>query len=396
MRVALFVETYLPYINGVVTHVKLLKEGLESLGHEVLVITADPGTYRHRLQGNVLHCPAKKFKKLYGYGLASPVSKKRMRILKNFDPDVLHIHQEFGVGLFGAMAAKMLKKPLVYTLHTMYDDYLYYIAPRKLIPAAKRVSHDYSRFLAKRATALTGPSAKVQEYFEQCGLHKHVNVVRNPVETETFCRDKITQEQTRAVRKQYDIPEDATLVCFCGRIGREKSVDVLLQFWKEAVTEQDNAYLMILGDGPCREELCELAASLGISDHVRFTGKVLHEELPPYYAASDLYITASLSDTNSISMLEGMSTGLPVLHILDKLNAGQVKHGVNGFIYESAEQMAQEIRDWKALPDEEKKALSERTRQSVLCAGATDLAKTIEGIYQSAIDSNLRELAEKA
>ena len=70
MRIALFTETYLPYINGVVTHVKLLREGLEKLGHTVLVVTSDPNTHHHYIEDGVLHCPAVKLKKIYGYGLA--------------------------------------------------------------------------------------------------------------------------------------------------------------------------------------------------------------------------------------------------------------------------------------------------------------------------------------
>ena len=158
MKVALFTETYLPYINGVVTHVKVLKEGLEKLGHEVLVVTADTNAKRHYIRDGILHCPAKSFKRFYDYGLATPVSSTRLKLIKRFDPDIIHIHNEFGIGFSGAMIAKRLKVPLVYTLHTMYDDYLYYIAPRPFIPFVKKTSRKYARFLANNASALTGPS----------------------------------------------------------------------------------------------------------------------------------------------------------------------------------------------------------------------------------------------
>ena len=88
--------------------------------------------------------------------------------------------------------------------------------------------------------------------------------------------------------------------------------------------------LMIVGDGPEKEPLEQLAKELKITDTVVFTGKVVHDELPPYIHTCDIYVTASLSDTNSISMLEGMAGGLPVLQLYDELNADQVKDGVNG------------------------------------------------------------------
>ena len=160
MKIAIFAETYLPYINGVVTHIKILKEGLEQLGHTVLIVTADPDTKHHYLKDNVLHCPAHRSQRLYGYGLASPVSRRRLKFVEDFDPDIIHIHQEFGIGLSGIMIAKLLKKPLVYTLHTMYDEYLYYVAPRALLPVVKKISHRYSRAIANSAHAITGPSKK--------------------------------------------------------------------------------------------------------------------------------------------------------------------------------------------------------------------------------------------
>ena len=110
MKIALFAETYLPFINGVVTHISILRDGLIKLGHEVLVVAADPKAKHHYIEDGVLHCPAHKSrsKRFYGYGLANPISRTRLKILKEFDPDILHIHQEFGLGLFAAKAADRL------------------------------------------------------------------------------------------------------------------------------------------------------------------------------------------------------------------------------------------------------------------------------------------------
>ena len=163
MRIAIFAETYVPFINGVVTHVKVLKDGLTRLGHEVLIVTADPEARKHYIKDGVLYCPAHTMKRLYGFGMASPVSRKRMQLLKAFQPDVLHVQQEFGIGLFGVEAAKKLHKPLVYTLHTMYDEYLFYVVPKPLIPLVKPIAYKYFRWLAGRATYVTSPSAKAQE-----------------------------------------------------------------------------------------------------------------------------------------------------------------------------------------------------------------------------------------
>lgn len=385
MKIAIFTETYLPYINGVVTHIKILKEGLEQLGHQVMVVTADPDTRRHYLKDDVLHCPAHRSQRLYGYGVANPVSRRRLKFIEDFDPDIIHVHQEFGIGLSGIMIAKILKKPLVYTLHTMYDEYLYYVAPRALLPVVKKISHRYSRAIANSATAITGPSKKCQEYLQNVGVTKMVNVVPNAVELDQFNPDNISQEVKDELRKRYHIPADDTICCFVGRLGREKSVDILLDYWAKTIKPEDKLHLIIIGAGPCLDELKEQATSMNIDDMVTFTGKILHEDLPTYLAACDFYVTASTSDTNSISMLEGMATGLPVLQRLDHLNENQVRNGVNGYVFNSAEEMAEQMKKIRDKSPEELSQLKKSVIESVRQSGAVDLANYLLTIYSGAL-----------
>ncbi len=381
MRIALFTETYLPYINGVVTHVKILKEGLEKLGHKVLIVTADANARRHYVENGILHCPGARIKRFYNYGVAPPISRRRLQLIEAFHPDIIHIHNEFGIGLSGVMAAKMLKVPLVYTLHTMYDDYLYYISPRPLLGVTKRLSHRYFKFLAKNASALTGPSKKCEEYFHEVGVYKPVTVVPNPVELDMFMPENISETDKAAFRKRYNLDDDVMIACFVGRLGREKSVDVLLEYWAKAMTPQDRIHLIVIGDGPCKDELEEQAKELGISEMVTFTGAIQHDELPPYLASCDIYITASLSDTNSISMLEGMATGLPVLQRLDPLNEDQVRNGINGYVFNSPEEMAARLRYVKNMSPEQLSILKKSVTHSVMHSGAEDLANYMLTVY---------------
>lgn len=381
MRIAIFTETYLPQINGVVTHIKILKEGLEALGHTVLIVTADSKAHTHYLKDNVLHCPAHNLKRIYNLDLASPVSRTRLKYLREFRPDIIHVHNEFSIGLSGMAIAKILKVPLVYTLHTMYDDYIYYIAPKPLIPLTKKLSHRYFRMFPQNAAVVTGPSKKCQEYTYEIGSDKKVEVIPNPVELDAFAPQTSTPQQRAQIREQYHIPQDATVACFVGRLGREKSVDVLLRFWAQEMKPQDNMRLLIIGDGPEKEPLEQLAQQLGITDTVVFTGKVLHPDLPPYVHTCDIYVTASLSDTNSISMLEGMAGGLPVLQLYDELNANQVTDGVNGYMFRDAAEMGQRLRQIRDMEPEELQKLKTSVIQSVKNSGAQTLANYIQTIY---------------
>ena len=385
MRIAIFTEAYLPRINGVVTHIKLLKEGLEARGHDVLIVTADGDAKEHYLENGVLHCPGIKLtKKLSGFETSVPVSRKRLNFVRDFKPDIIHVETEFGMGLCGVSIAKMLKIPLVYTMHTMYDEYIYYIAPRPLVKTVKKLSHKYMRVFANRANAITGPSEKCSEYLSSAGVKLPVNVIPNPVELDDFSPEHFDPEQKRAIREKFGIPQDAFVVVFVGRLGREKSIDLLIDYWNQSVKADENMYLFIIGGGPEEQVLRDQIAALGCGDRVIISGRVEHPELPPYLLASDIYVTASLSDTNSISMLEGMAAGLPVLQRRDPINADQIKDGENGWSFDSPEEMAELLRKFRDMPEAEKQQLKESTRQSIMDAGCTALADRTLHIYDLA------------
>lgn len=396
MKIALFTEVYLPYINGVVTHVKVLKDGLEKLGHTVLVVASDPKAKKHYIEDGVLHCPATEMKKIYGFGAAWPLSNERARIIKRFNPDVIHIHTEFFIGVSGALLARSLKKPLVWTMHTMYDEYIYYVAPPKFVELIKSASHKYFKFIMNKADAITGPSDKVKKYLEERGgVSCNVHIIPNPVELDTFDVSHISAEARIQLRRDLGIGRDKTIACFVGRLGTEKSVDVLLNYWKQEIHPEDNLHLLIIGEGPARPELIKMSKELGIADMVTFTGKIMHDELPPYYAICSIYVTASLSDTNSISMKEGMAAGLPVVHIKDVLNKGQVVHGVNGYIYENADQFGYYLRLLRDMNQTELNEMKGRVLSIIRNASDVALASTLLDVYAEAAGHLKQRLKRK-
>lgn len=387
MRIALFTETYLPSINGVVTHVKTLKEGLEALGHTVLVVTADSRVNNHVIADDVMYCPAVKLKKIYNYDIAPPISKERLDKIKCFAPDIIHIHNEFGVGISGVIIARTLKVPLVYTLHTMYDDYVYYVAKTKgfgkIVTSA---SHLYAKMLASTASAITGPSPKVSKYFKACGVKKPVHVIPNSVELDVFKPENVDRNDAVRMRRKFGFADDDMVFCFCGRLGKEKNVTLLLEYWAKNVRPEDKIKLFILGDGPLHEQHCKEADELGISDMVKFAGRVEHPDLPVYYACCDAYITASLSDTCSISMLEGMAMHLPVLSLKDDLNVGQVKDGINGYNFTDADSMYELLKKLRDMPKDELAEFGRQTRESIKTSGAVRLANDLLDVYKEAIE----------
>ena len=386
MKIALFSDTYAPEINGVAIHVAALKEGLESLGHEVLVVTTNPKNNDTFQEHGVLHCPSIKLKRIYGYGLSMPINMKQYQIIKKFNPDVIHIHTEFGIGLFGILVSKMLKRPVIYTLHTIYDDYVYYVVPKPLIKTGQRIFYKYIRSLYKRATVITGPSPKSHEYLINAGLHRNVEIIPNPVDVDRFSIENVSTEDIDNVKKTYNIPDDAFVGCIISRVGKEKSIDVLLNYIEKYSKVNKNFRFLIVGEGPAKADLEQQAKKLGINNVVIFTGKIPNNKLLPYYAACDVFLTASLSDTNSISMLEAMSMGLPIIQRNDPINEGQVIENVNGFIFNDENNFIEKLNKVYKMTSEERAELKNKVRNSVIHSNTkNNMAAKIVDVYTHAI-----------
>ena len=391
MNIALFVETYAPYINGVATHVKLLKQNFERLGHKVLVVTASPNHRHHTVIDDVLYCPAKPMKRLYGFGLASPVSRTRTQILQAFNPDVIHIHQEFGVGFFGLKMGKLLNVPVIYTMHTMYDEYLHYISPvAQVMPITKELVHKYSKYFGKSADVIVGPSDKVVDYFRVCGVRKKVIVMPNGVNTDEYGEDNINRDLVKKVKARCGIPEGKTVACFAGRLAKEKSIDMLLSYWTENFKNSDDLHLLIIGDGPVKPELEAQAKKLNIYSNVTFAGAQPHNEMPAYYAQCDAFVTLSLTEMHSISMLEAMASGLVILQRRDVRNSGQIEEGVNGYLYDDSAQFGKILRSVASLSQEQKRDLRHQVSNSARRYGTAELAKKLIDVYSGAIERHIK------
>ena len=386
MRIAIFAETYFPFISGIVTHIQTLKESLEESGHEVLIVTASPKTNRHYVKDGVLYCPAIPMKRIYGYGFSNPLNLERLKIIREFNPDVLHIHTEFSMGIFAQFAARKLKKPIVYTLHTMYDDYLFYVAPHKFgQKMVKPAAHLYFRSTANKATEIIGPSLKVVEFLRRCGVERHINIIPNTVDLSDFLPQNVSPDDISSVRKTLGIREGDTAICFVGRLGKEKSIDTLIEFFAQNCKGNKQYKLFIIGDGPEKNNLARQIQDLDVTSQVKLLGRIEHASLPPYYHACDLFATASLSEMNSISMLEAMASGLYVLQRLDIYNKNQIEAGENGETFTSSKEFGALVSAQAAMTAEQKAQRRERVTAFTNRYGKKEFVAQVLNVYERAI-----------
>lgn len=141
MRIAIVTECYVPEVNGVVYHIETLSKGLREAGHQVLIVKPDFNVKRHIIKDNILYSPAVKLKNMYDYSISYPYSKTRLKLLKEWKPDIIHIHNEYSQGIFALYAGKKLGIPIVYTIHTMYYDYLHYFGILQNLKVLKKAVH---------------------------------------------------------------------------------------------------------------------------------------------------------------------------------------------------------------------------------------------------------------
>ncbi len=379
MKIAIFTDTYKPYVSGVTTHIGILKEGLEKRGHEVMITTVDPKVDNYVFKDGVLYCPGRAVKKIYGYGVTNPLSFHRLDIIRDFDPDVVHIQTEFAIGMFGLWASRRLRKPVVYTLHTMYDDYTDYVFPHYAERIGKSIAHRYFHVIASRANEIIVPSKKAVTFLERCRVRKAVNFIPNVAGAAECPEEKVLE-----IRERLGLSGCEAVLCFAGRMGKEKSVDVLLSYFSRLASKHPSVKLILVGGGPEEENLKALASDLGVSDKVHFTGMIAHEDVVPYFYASDLYVTASTSEMNSISMLEGMSCGLMTLQRLDESNRYQIVSGKNGWTYENEDGFCSLVEDYLEKSPEERAAMKDGLRTYMKTYGLDEFLDKTIAVYEKA------------
>lgn len=336
MRIAIIAEYYLPEINGVVYHMEALRKGLIEAGHEVLIVKPDFKTKRHHISDGILYSPAVKLHNFYDYSFAYPYSRTRLKLLQKWQPDILHIHTEFSQGMFALYAGRKLHIPIVYTCHTMYYDYIHYFGILQNFKAAKTFINWSLLKYAKAAKAVICASTKMEQFLKQCKITTPIYKIPNACITADFAENTLNRTVLDNLKIQYDIKLSDFNACFCGRIASEKNLELTLEYWKNFIVEQPNSKLFIIGSGPAKNELELLAKDYGLENSVVFTGAVPHETIKYYYHLCDAYIMTSLSENHSISALEAIACGIPVVHLYDQENEDQYIEGITGFVFKDS------------------------------------------------------------
>lgn len=333
MNIALFSDSYIPTKSGIVTVVVQLRKALEQLGHNVVIVTVEAhGDAVQPEEPDVLRVTSIPSPVGDGQYLGLPHKKLVLDFLQKHHVELIHAHTEFFIGHMGIVAGRELGIPVVATTHTMWEDYYkYYLAMGKIIP--RRVIRKGVQLVYKKFYAFINVSQKAHDYFNKPFMLPHIPsaIVPNAIDTRKFTARQCTEADKAALRSKFGIREDDRVVLYVGRVVEEKRVIELLEIMKRVVTERNNAKMLFVGDGGAYDTLVERVQEAGLGDRILFAGFVDWTKLSAYYAIGSIFVTVSLSEMHSMTILEALSLGLPVVCRRDTSFADTVFHGKDGY-----------------------------------------------------------------
>ena len=330
MKVLITTDLFTVTTNGVVTSVRNLMEELEKKGHDVRVLTFSEDMKNHK-EGNVYYIKSIPLDIVYP-DVRMPMSNGNALVeeLIAWKPDVIHSQCEFFSYHYASRIAKHTGAPLVHTYHTMYEQYVTYVIPSERI--GKKFVRFFIRNRLKDADVLVAPTRKVKESLEGYDMKNKIRVVPSGISLKQH-NYRLTQEERKQKRLELGIPQDHTVLLNLGRLGTEKNLGELVELFSKALKQNQRMTFLIVGDGPDKAHLEQLAEKLEIQDRVIFTGMVPPSRVQEYYQLADLFVSASTSETQGLTYIEAAANGLPLLCRQDMCLCDIIEEGVNGYQY---------------------------------------------------------------
>lgn len=329
MNIAIFTDSFPPQTNGVSHAVLQSARKLASRGHHVMVFAGSKTASRYETSDlpnlHIVPLPSLPALVYPRERLVLPFGTAISQLTR-FRPDVIHTHTPFGAGWLAVRAARKLHIPLVGTHHTFYDHYLKYL---KLdFGWMQRFSWNYTVRYYNRCKLVISPTKALADSLTAGGLTSRIVVMPNSVDTELFA--PLRQAQGKPEAQGKPATSQRCSIVYMGRLGYEKSVDVVVRAFAIIKKTLPNLRLMLVGDGPTRKELEHLATELGIADAVHFTGFLYRDDLVRALQASELFMTASKTENMPLSLLEAMAVALPIVAVREKGIAEIVQDDING------------------------------------------------------------------
>lgn len=333
LNIAFFCDAYKPTCSGVAVSVETTANELRARGHRVTIYAPRYNGYEER-DPNVIRFPAGHWFLAKDFPVAWPlltrVSLRTGLRFRRAKYDIVHSHSPFTIGTVGARWARINKVPVVFTFHTLYHRYLHYV------PAPSAWTRSYIVWWVRQychlCDTIIAPSRPVAQVVARLAPTVNRRVVTTGIDVARF-----QNGDGKSVRRQLKISDDETVLLYVGRIVREKNLEFLMRSLAPILRDSNaqsstRTRLVLVGIGDDFDEMQEIARDLKIADKAVFAGRIAPEKTPDFYAAADLFVFASRTETQGISIAEALASGLPCVVVGAMGAAEAIENGVNGLV----------------------------------------------------------------
>jgi glycosyltransferase involved in cell wall biosynthesis len=385
MKILMVTNTYAPYVSGVARSVTTFAEEYRRRGHRVVVVAPDfdgaPAT-----ETDVIRVRALKQFHGSGFSVALGQSIRLRRAVAAFDPDIVHSHHPFLLGITASRLARGHGIPLVFTHHTFYEFYTHYLPGDSAM--MKRLAIGRATRYANLCDAVFAPSKSVVDVLRHRGVTVPIFEVPTGVPLSDFAAG-----DGAGFRRRLAIPADATVVGSVGRLAEEKNLEFLARAVAAGLERTPGAYALLVGDGPSRQDMRAAFDAAGVSERTRFTGTLAGADLVDAYHAMDVFAFASLTETQGLVLTEAMAAGVPVV-ALDAPGAREiVVDGINGRLLAGAAgetEFADAIAWVAARRGDEAEKLRHAARLAAIPFAIATIADSALTAYESTIAAGAR------
>ncbi|MGI9953360.1 glycosyltransferase family 4 protein [Moorellaceae bacterium AZ2] len=376
MRIAVFSDSYLPYRSGVVRSIETFTQELKRAGHEVFIFA--PRYSPSEVEEGIYRFPSVRAPNFREFALAIPWAPRLGELLRQLQVDLIHVHSPFLVGRVGARAAHRLGLPLVFTYHTLYDQYVHYfpLAPK----IARGLVRKYTINFCNRCQVVIAPTAEIASFLRENGVRVRIETLPTGIVLEDY------QEAAPGwLRRQTGLGEEDVILLHVGRLGKEKNLDFLLRSFALLRQEIPFAHLVLVGSGPWKNHLQQEARRLGIVEGVHFLGAFPFEAMPNIYRGADLFVFASLTETQGLVIAEAKAAGLPVVAVAAYGVKEMVEHGVDGFLLPPEEEVFAATLKEIIFNKDLRRQMGARARENAQKLSSSAMARRLMALYQELI-----------
>jgi len=327
IKIGFFSDSYRPYVSGVVRSIDTFKNELEKIGHEVYIFA--PSYKNVEKEPRVYRFPAVPSPTNKEFTLAIPFSLPIFKKIKELRLDIIHTHSPFILGALAAILCRIFKIPLVFTYHTLYEHYVHYIPIGRNL--ARWLVIKYTNFYCNRCDLVVVPTETVAENLHQRKIRTPLTVIPTGINLDEF-KKEVSPDW---LKKNYNIDRtNLKILISVGRMGPEKNIIFLLRAFQKIQLDFPQTILLLVGGGPYLEEYQQLTEKMGIEKKVIFTGNLGREAIVNCYKSADIFVFASLTESQGIVLAEAKAAGLPIVAIKAGGVGNMVKDKEDGYLVE--------------------------------------------------------------